>query len=122
MQCIAANGSEWGQVRKTDAIEQAQEQTSRIPGGNLLERQAPALALAPCARAMHESAPPLCERRNQSRNELRAIAAVAVNEQHDFGVRPRSGNAGLYGAPIAAPQLAHDARPGSDGALGRSIL
>src|ERR1700733_13776911 len=71
----------------------------------LLWRDAAGLARPTHARAEHEDGPTGGNRRYQSRDEFRGIAAVAIEENENTGIPAHGGDTGLDGATIAAPQF-----------------
>src|SRR5436190_718798 len=71
------------------------------PSGQQLEdRHAAGLARAAAARADHEIAAAVGNRRHQMRDQFRAVAAVAIEKHDDVAIRGL--RAGPAGAAIAA--------------------
>src|SRR5438132_116463 len=91
-----------------DAIQQAQRPADRIPGEDLVGAHAVRLAGAAGTRTDHEIGAALGDRRDQFGDQLRAIAAVAVEEDDDVAFPGRLG-AGPAGPAVAAAAFADDA-------------
>ena len=76
---------------------------------------AAALALAAGARADHEIGATLGDRRDEKRDQLRAVAAVAIEKHQDVAIGGGLG-AGPAGPAVAALALADDRGAGGAGA------
>src|SRR5262249_37545700 len=118
---IAPDCSKRRQVSEACAIDEAQEQPTHIRGNDLLWSKAAHLARAANARTEDEDGLPGYNRRYQIRDELRWIAAIAIEEHQNLGVIARGGNARLDGATVAAARLDDHASPGSLCPLSRAV-
>ncbi len=94
---------------------------ARYPADNLLEVHAAGLAPAANPRSDDEisftGANGLC----QPWNELRAIAAIAIQEDDDLALFVQRGDARQTGAAIASPRLDDHPGPGLPRPLGRAV-
>ena len=103
-----------------DAIQEPQRGTDRIAGEDLVGAHAVRLAGTAGARSDDEIGPSLGDRRDQFGDQLRAIAAVAVEEDDDVAIPGRLG-AGPAGPAVAAAAFADDPRPGGAGPLDGAV-
>ena len=121
-QRIAPDRAERAHIGVADAVEQPHRRADDPAGKQLMRGHAARLPLAAGARADHEIVSAVGDRRDEARDQLRAVAAVAVEKHDDVAIlarpRPRPGRPGRSRARAGSTTRAPAARAALDRAVG----
>src|ERR1051326_1721580 len=124
-QRVAADRPERAHIGVADAVEQPHRPPDDPAGEELMGGHAAPLPLPTAARADHKIIAALGDRLDEKRDQLGAVAAVAIEKNDDVAIRGGL-SAGPAGAPVATFAQADDLRTlrprALDGAVGTAAI
>src|ERR1051325_9981644 len=117
---VATDRPEWAHIGVVDAVEQPHRPPDDPAGQELMRGHAARLPLPAAARPDHEIIAAVGDRLDEKRDQLGAVAAVAIEKNDNVAIRGGL-SAGPACTPVAAFAQADDLRTRRSRALGSAI-